>query len=71
MDDLKTEVEARKRNRLDPCGSTTATNVHWDTSGGSGDPELGLQRDLTFTFKLEVKRFATQFRPGSTECVPK
>lgn len=71
LDALKEDVEKHKRNRIDPCGSAAVTNIHWDTSGGTGDPELGLHRDLTFTFKLEVKRFATQFAPGSTECVPK
>jgi hypothetical protein len=47
------------------------THLGWDTSGGTGDPELGLFRDFTVKFTMEVKRFATQFRPGSTECVPK
>jgi hypothetical protein len=47
------------------------TRLGWDTSGGTGDPELGLFRDFTVSFTMEVKRFPTQFRPGSTECVPK
>ena len=31
----------------------------------------GFFRDFTVTFEMEVKKFATQFAPGSTECVPK
>ena len=65
------DVKTRKRGRVDPCGSTVITHLGWDTSGGTGDPELGLFRDFTVKFTMEVKRFATQFRPGSTECVPK
>jgi hypothetical protein len=65
------EVKTRKRGRIDPCGSTVVTRLGWDTTGGTGDPELGLFRDFTVSFTMEVKRFATQFRPGSTECVPK
>ena len=65
------DIKTRKRGRIDPCGSTVITHLNWNTTGGVGDPELGLFRDLTVTFTMEVKRFATQFRPGSTECVPK
>ena len=28
-------------------------------------------RDFTVDFTIEVKKFDTQFDPGSTECVPK
>jgi hypothetical protein len=65
------ELRTRKRGRLDPCGSTVITNLKWETSGGAATREAGLFRDLTVTFTMEVKKFATQFRPGSTECVPK
>ena len=65
------EAKTRKRGRIDPCGSTVISRLLWDTSGGVGDRELGLFRDFTLTFSIEVKRFATQFKPGSTECVPK
>ena len=65
------EIKTRKRGRIDPCGSTVISRLGWDTSGGAGDPELGLFRDFTVSFTMEIKRFATQFRPGATECVPK
>jgi hypothetical protein len=65
------DIKTRKRGRIDPCGSTVVTHLNWNTTGGAGDPELGLFRDFTVTFTMEVKRFPTQFRPGSTECVPK
>ena len=64
-------AKTRKRGRVDPCGSTVFSHLVWDTSGGTGDRELGLFSDFTVKFTMEVKRFATQFRPGSTECVPK
>ena len=65
------EAKKRKRGRIDPCGSAVVSRLVWDTSGGVGNRELGLFRDFTVTFTLEVKRFATQFSPRSTECVPK
>jgi hypothetical protein len=61
----------RKRGRLDPCGSAVVSKLAWDASGGEHDRDGGLFRDLTVRFALEVKKFATQFAPGSTECVPK
>ena len=61
----------RKRGRLDPCGSSVVTRLMWETSGGQIEREGGLFRDFTVTFNLDVKRFATQFPPGATECVPK
>jgi len=65
------DIKTRKRGRIDPCGSAVITHLGWNTTGGVGDPELGLFRDFLVTFTMEVKRFATQFKPGSTECVPK
>jgi hypothetical protein len=65
------ELRSRKRGRLDPCGSTVITGLKWETSGGASVREAGLFRDLTVTFTMEVKKFATQFAPGATECVPK
>ena len=65
------EAKTRKRGRIDPCGSTVISHLVWDTSGGTGDRELGVFRDFTVRFTMEVKRFATQFAPGATECVPK
>ena len=64
-------LKERKRGRLDPCGSAVVTKLTWDTSGGQADRDGGLFRDLNVRFALEVKKFATQFAPGSTECVPK
>jgi hypothetical protein len=65
------EAKTRKRGRIDPCGSTVISHLVWDTSGGTGDRELGVFRDFIVRFTMEVKRFATQFPPGATECVPK
>jgi hypothetical protein len=61
----------RQRGRLEPCGSAVVTQLKWDTTGGVADRDGGYYRDLTVRFSMEVKRFATQFAPGSTECVPK
>jgi hypothetical protein len=61
----------RKRGRLDPCGSTVISKLLWETTGGQAVRDGGLFRDFTVRFTAEVKRFATQFAPGSTECVPK
>lgn len=65
------EAKTRKRGRIDPCGSTVISHLRWDTSGGTGDRELGIFRDFEVDFTMEVKRFETQFPPGATECVPK
>jgi hypothetical protein len=65
------DVKTRKRGRIDPCGSAVITHLHWDTSGGTGARELGIFRDFTVSFTMEVKKFATQFKPHATECVPK
>jgi hypothetical protein len=64
-------ARTRKRGRIDPCGSAVISHLVWDTSGGTGARELGLFRDFTVKFTMEVKRFATQFRPHATECLPK
>lgn len=64
-------LKDRKRGRLDPCGSAVVTKLVWDTAGGQHERDGGLFHDLTVRFALEVKKFATQFAPGSTECVPK
>ena len=65
------EAKGRKRGRIDPCGSSVVTHLVWETSGGVGGRDEGLFRDLTVSFEMEVKKFPTQFAPGSTECVPK
>jgi hypothetical protein len=65
------ELKTRKRGRIDPCGSAVIKNLKWDTTGGTGLRELGLFADFKVSFTLEVKKFPTQFKPGSTECVPK
>jgi hypothetical protein len=64
-------VSQRKRGRLDPCGSAVISKLAWDTSGGQAERDGGLYRDLNVRFSLEVKKWKTQFAPGSTECVPK
>ena len=65
------DVETRKRGRIDPCGSTVISHLVWDTSGGTGEREMGLFHDFIVRFSLDVRRFKTQFRPGSRECVSK
>ena len=70
-DERSVAAKTRKRGRIDPCGSSVITHLHWDTSGGTATREMGIFRDFTVSFTLEVKKFATQFAPGSTECVPK
>ncbi len=66
-----TTASRRKRGRIDPCGSTVVSGLHWDTTGGQADRDGGLYRDFTVNFILEVKKFRTQFPPNSTECIPK
>jgi hypothetical protein len=65
------EMKTRRRGRIDPCGSSVIKDLKWDTTGGTGVRELGLFADFKVTFTMEVKKFATQFKPGATECVPK
>jgi hypothetical protein len=64
-------LKERKRGRLDPCGSTVVSKLAWDAGNGQSQREGGLYGDLSVRFALEVKKFDTQFAPGSTECVPK
>jgi hypothetical protein len=70
-DEWGADIKHRKRGRIDPCGSTVITHLNWDTSGGTGSRELGLFKDFLVKFTMEIKKFPTQFKPGSTECVPK
>ncbi len=67
---------APRPRRASAVGSSRAarrviSHLRWDTSGGTGDRELGMFRDFKVDFTMEVKRFATEFHPGATECVPK
>jgi len=70
-EDWKATLSSRKRGRLDPCGSAVVSRLGWDTSGGQADRDGGLFRDFTVTFQMVLKKFDTQFAPGSTECVQK
>jgi len=63
------EAKGRKRGRVDACGSSVISHLTWDTSGGVGNRELGLFKDLTVHFTMEVKRFPTQWPPHAKECV--
>jgi hypothetical protein len=65
------DAKSRKRGRVDPCGSSVISHLRWDTTGGTGVRELGVFSDFTVSFTIEIKKFATQFPPGATECVPK
>src|SRR5262249_55537028 len=66
-DAWKADLRNRQRGRIDPCGSSVISHLTWDTSGGTGARELGIFRDFTVKFTMEVKKFATQFAPGSKE----
>jgi hypothetical protein len=61
----------RKRGRNDPCGSLVVTGLNWETTGGEPVKDSGYYRDFVVRFDIDVKKFATQFAPHSTECVPK
>lgn len=63
--------QQRKRGRLDPCGSSVIAGLRWQTHDSQSLRDGGLYRDLVVAFNMDVKKFATQFAPGSTECVPK
>ena len=65
------EAKGRKRGRVDPCGSSVISRLVWDTSGGIGNRELGIFKDFTVKFTMEVKRFPTQWPPHAKECVAK
>jgi hypothetical protein len=70
-DEWGADARKRRRGRIDPCGSTVITQLAWETSGGMHERDTGFFRDFTVKFNMDVKKFATQFAPGSTECVPK
>lgn len=70
-EDWKQAAQGKKRGRIDPCGSAVVTRIGWETSGGLGERDGGTFRDFTVSFSMEVKRFVTQFAPGSSSCVPK
>jgi len=63
------EAKGRKRGRVDPCGSSVISHLVWDTSGGVGNRELGIFKDLVVKFTMEVKRFPTQWPPHAKECL--
>jgi len=58
----------RQRGRLDPCGSIRVTGLTWTTSGGAEAQKGGVLRDFESSFSLDVKKFATEFPPGSAQC---
>jgi hypothetical protein len=64
-------LKSRQRGRMDPCGSLVITGLDWETSGGLAHRDTGLYRDFSVRFDAEVKKFATQFPPHATECIPK
>jgi hypothetical protein len=61
-------LEKRKRGRLEACGSLVVVGLKWTTSGGQAEANGWLLRDFNADFGLEVKKFATEFPPGSPEC---
>ena len=61
-------LDKRKRGRLDACGSLVVVGLKWSTSGGQAEANGWLLRDFNADFGLEVKKFATEFPPGSLEC---
>jgi len=63
------EAKGRKRGRVDPCGSSVISRLTWETSGGVGNRELGVFKDFTVHFTMEVKRFQTQWPPHAKECL--
>jgi hypothetical protein len=58
----------RKRGRLEACGSINVSGLKWTTSGGPGADKGGPLRDFEASFALDVRKFATEFPPGATEC---
>ena len=66
------DSRSRKRGRIDPCGSAVISRPGL---GHLGRLRRSRGRAVTATSpcasRIEVKKFATQFAPGSTECVPK
>jgi hypothetical protein len=61
-------LDKRKRGRLDACGSMVVVGLKWSTSGGQAEANGWLLRDFSADFGIEVKKFATEFPPGSPEC---
>jgi hypothetical protein len=61
-------LEQRKRGRLDACGSMVVQGLKWGTTGGQAEQNGGMLRDFSADFSIEIKKFATQFPPGSIEC---
>jgi hypothetical protein len=61
-------LDKRKRGRLDACGSMVVVGLKWSTSGGQAEANGWFLRDFNADFGLEVKKFATEFPPGSPEC---
>ena len=69
------QVQPRRRRRVErrgegpqararrPVWIAVISRLVWDTSGGVGNRELGLFKDITVKFTLEVKRFPTQWPP--------
>lgn len=70
-DAFRNRLKTRQRGRFDPCGSMVITGLRWDSSGGQSERDNGFYRDFLLSFDLDVKKFATQFAPNSTECIPK
>jgi hypothetical protein len=58
----------RKRGRLEPCGSINVSGLKWTTSGGSEADKGGPLRDFEASFALDVRKFATEYPPGASEC---
>jgi hypothetical protein len=58
----------RKRGRLEPCGSISVSGLRWTTSGGSDADKGGALRDFEASFALHVRKYATEFPPGASEC---
>jgi hypothetical protein len=61
-------LDKRKRGRLEACGSMVVVGLKWSTSGGQAEANGWLLRDFNADFGIEVKKFATEFPPGSPEC---
>jgi hypothetical protein len=70
-DAWQASLAGRKRGRIDPCGSAVVKSLRWDVSGSESARDGEFFHDFTVSFDLDIKEFATQFSPGSTECVPK
>jgi hypothetical protein len=60
--------ETRKRGRIEPCGSISVSGLKWTTSGGSQADKGGPLRDFETSFALDVRKYATEFPPGASQC---